>query len=170
MTGISYTFETDDEIILARFDQLTDRLDDLGGFYKNVGEHMLRSAKQNFEAEASPDGEPWKELLPQTIRRREKRGQTPIQILRATRNTGLAASINYQLEPGLVRIGSPKEYAAIHQLGGVIKNKARKGKAFGRDDVAIPAHTINIPARPYIGVGPDDQVAIIEIADAWLDG
>ncbi|WP_299165811.1 phage virion morphogenesis protein [uncultured Tateyamaria sp.] len=169
MTGVSITYQAEDEEILLRLAQLSDRLDDTSGFYKNVGEHMLRSTKANFEGEVSPDGQPWKPLMPSTMRRREKRGQTPIQILRATRNTGLAASINYQVETDLVRIGSPKEYAAIHQLGGTIKRKARKGKAFGKDDVSVPAHTINIPARPYIGVGADDEVIIIEIADEWLN-
>lgn len=168
MAGVSYIFETDDDGLLGRMRLMSERMDDLSSFYKPLGEHMLRSTAQNFETETDPDGKAWKTLLPATIARRKKRGQTPIAILRATKNTGLSSSISAQADANELRVGSPKVYAAIHQLGGAISKAARKGKAFGRDDVSIPAHKINIPARPYIGIGDEDVIAIIELADDWL--
>lgn len=188
MAGVSYIFETEDGNLLSRLRRMSERMDDLSSFYKPLGEHMIRSTAENFKAETDPDGQAWKPLLPATIARRKKRGQTPIAILRATKNTGLASSISAQADANELRVGSPKEYAAIHQLGGTINKPARKGKIYrtkGEDgkvgnrfvskktanhvtDVDIPAHQIKISARPFIGIGGEDVVAIIELADDWL--
>lgn len=166
MTGVSFTVEVDDLTARDRISALIDRMDNPVPFYKSVGEHLVNSAKANFDREAAPDGTAWTPLMQSTIRRRMKNGQTPIQILTATKR--LKASIIYQLEADGLKVGSPVEYAAIHQLGGVINRPARTGKAFGRDAVALPAYTITMPARPYLGLSRDDEVEIIELAEAWL--
>tara|TARA_R110002124_G_scaffold91506_1_gene232892 strand:- start:17328 stop:17897 length:570 start_codon:yes stop_codon:yes gene_type:complete len=187
MTGVSYVVDTDE--VLAGLSRLQGRLENASGFYKNVGEHLVNSTQDGFVRETSPEGVPWQKLMPSTIRNRARKGQTPIQILRASRRGGLAASINARASADDVRIGSPKPYAAIHQLGGTINKPARKaviqlkrdsktgeiGNLFVKksrsnvvQDVNIPAHTVTIPARPYLGVSSEDQKVIIEIADAWL--
>ncbi|KMK68571.1 phage virion morphogenesis protein [Puniceibacterium sp. IMCC21224] len=193
MTGISVTVEIDDAELRAKLQDMIGRMDRPVGFFKNVGEHLLNSTRDNFESESSPDGVPWAQLKPATVRARQKRKQTPIKILQATKNTGLMASINHrtmEVGDGQVSIGSPKVYAAIHQLGGTIKKAARqatiyqnydkrtdtfdptfrrKSKSNFASEVTIPAHEITIPARPYLGVSAEDQEIIIEIADAWLN-
>ncbi|MGY9046314.1 hypothetical protein P775_11100 [Puniceibacterium antarcticum] len=193
MTGISITVEIDNAELRAKLENMIARMEKPIGFYKNVGEQLLNSTRDNFESESSPEGVPWAQLKPATIRARERRKQTPIKILQATRNTGLMASINkrtMEVADDQVRIGSPKEYAAIHQLGGTIKKAARtatiyqsydkktdtfdptfrkKSRSNFASDVTIPAHEITIPARPFLGVSKEDEVIIIEIADAWLN-
>ena len=87
-----------------------------------------------------------------------------------------------------MRIGSPVEYAAIHQLGGTIQQPDRAAKIYrkrdadgkiGRrfvkksaadviTDVTIPGRAIIIPARPYLGLSPADEAAILEDAADWL--
>lgn len=185
MTGISY--EIDASEALAGVEELKRRLAQSAGFYKNVGDYLVFSTKETFNRETSPDGQPWKPLLPSTIRSRASRGQMPIAILRAQGD--LAGSINTQADSTEVKIGSAVPYAAIHQLGGTIKKPARQGEIFLKrnertgeignrfvkksksnavQDVTIPAHEITIPARPYLGISDADQAAIIEIADEWL--
>lgn len=127
----------------------------------------MRSNQQNFDREQASDGTPWAPLAPSTIRRREKKGQVPIKILTATK--ALNASVLYQIEGDALRVGSGLPQAAIHQLGGTINRPARTGRAFGRDSVSIPAYTITMPARPYLGVSAEDETIIIELADEWLN-
>ena len=186
MTGITIDIEIDDAAIQARLTELLARMEHPHGFYKNVGEHMLNSTRANFEREAGPDGTPWARLRAATIRARERKGQVPIQILRAT--SRLAASINYMATDSEARWGSPMPYAAIHQLGGTINRSARTGKIYRKRDetgqlgrrfvskqeatditeVGIGAHTITMPARPFLGMSAADQQAVIGIAEDWL--
>ncbi len=185
MTGISY--EIDASEALAGVEELKRRLAQSAGFYKNVGDYLVFSTKETFDRETSPDGQPWKPLLPSTIKGRVSRGRSPNGILRESGD--LAGSINAQAGSAEVKIGSNVEHAAIHQLGGTIKKPARQGEIFLKrnertgeignrfvkksksnavQDVTIPAHEITIPARPYLGISDADQAAIIELADEWL--
>ncbi|MGN7870981.1 phage virion morphogenesis protein [Paracoccus sp. 22332] len=112
--------------------------------------------------------------------------QNLVAILRARGR--LAGSINYAATNDEARIGSAVEYAAIHQLGGAIKQPDRLAKIYrkreadgkiGRrfvrkseadvvTDVTIPGRVITIPARPYLGLSAADETAILEDAVDWL--
>lgn len=70
-------------------------------------------------------------------------------------------------------------YAAIHQLGGTIQKAEAKrrmaGRRFAKRDerpdgaeVPIRAHTITIPARPFLGLGARDLDVITADAEDWL--
>lgn len=171
MTGVTFTFEIDELAARDQLNALVGRMENLGGFYKNVGEHLVNANKANFDKETSPDGVPWMPLMPSTIRRRENAGQVPIKILTATK--ALKGSIRAQVETSGVRVGAGGKaaaYAAIHQLGGVIDRPARTGKLFRREGASVGAYSITMPVRPYLGVGPDDEAVILEIAEEWLSG
>jgi len=150
MTGISYKLTIDDAGMRASLDSLMGRMRNRQGFFRNVGEHLLNSVRDNFEAESAPDGTPWQPLSPVTIAARQSRGLAPHPILRVT--GGLVGSINYAADNGAVRVGTAKVYAAIHHFGG---QAGRGGK-------------VTIPARPYLGMSADDQAAIMELAEEWL--
>lgn len=192
MTGISIRLELRDGEARRQLQALLERLDAKRPFYAAVGERLLLSTARNFDRETSPDGRPWQALAPKTVKARQRAGQTPITILRSnTRGrsgSSLAGSVNYQASEEELLIGSPKETAAIHQLGGTIQKQARQakiyrqqgkdgmiGRRFAKKKVAnhittatIPAHTITIPARPYIGPSPEDEIGILEDAEDWL--
>lgn len=171
MTGVSFTVEVDDLTARDRISALIDRMDNPTPFFQALGLNLVNSTQRRFDQGLAPDGTPWEPLKPSTIRMRIKRGRTPDKILVAS--GALRGSIISQVEGTSVRIGvnavgDQGIYAAIHQLGGVINRVARTGKAFGRDTVALPAYTITMPARPYLGISRDDEVEIIELAEAWL--
>lgn len=191
MTGTRITFDArfDDSAADARLAELVGRMDDLGGFLRPVAEHLLNSTRDRFAAEKGPDGTPWARLRPATIRERERKKLTPIQILTRHTRSGLRASINAQVGQGEVRIGTPKIYGAIHQLGGKISRPARDGviyrhvswksqkldprfaskkKANVVQKVERKAYEISMPARPFLGISKGDQEAIINIAADWL--
>lgn len=187
MTGITYKVTLNDEAARAALQALIDRMDNPRGFYADVGEHLLNSARENFDREAGPDGIPWKRLMPKTVKRREEMKLTPIRILRARGR--LAGSLNIAVSDNEVRIGTPVKYAAIQQLGGEIKRKERistifqhydartdtldqkfrkKSKSNFARDVKVKAHTITLPARPFLGISKEDQDEIIRISRRWL--
>ncbi|KKL03689.1 hypothetical protein LCGC14_2623630 [marine sediment metagenome] len=183
MTGIILRFSIENDEVSSGLSSLAQRLDDATGFYRSVGENLKNSTRDRFDSEESPEGIPWKKLLPSTIRAREKSGKTPIKILRASDNTGLAYGINYRADNKEVSVGSMKPYAAIHQLGGIIKKPARTAlqekstkrfvkasKAKDPQSISIPAHTVNIPARPFLGISSPDEERIINITRDWLNG
>lgn len=192
MTGISITVDLQDGQARAQLRDLLDRMSELRPFLNAVGDRLVGSAGENFKREAGPDGMPWTPLAPATVKARERRGQTPITILRSNSRgrsgSPLAGSINKDVGESEVQIGSPRETSAIHQLGGTISKPARAAKIYrmraadgtiGRrfakksnanvvTDVTIPAHTITIPARPFIGISGADEAGILEDAANWL--
>jgi phage gpG-like protein len=146
---------------------------------------MLLSTSTNFRTETDPEGRPWTPLRPATVRARTRKKQLPLTILRSnTRGkagSSLAGSVNRQASDDELRIGSPVAYAAIHQLGGTIQKPAGSrwmaGRRFARragapdgKAVAIAAHAITIPARPFLGLSDADEAAILDEAERWLYG
>ncbi len=187
MTGISISVNLTDTEAADRLRELVERMDRREGFYKVVGERLLASTKKRFAQERDPNGAPWTPLKPATIKGRIRKGQNPAGILRA--RGYLAGSINKAATQDEVRIGSPSDYAAIHQLGGTIKKAARTAKIYRAEnkdgtlgrrfvkaklkkaratEVTIPAHSITIPSRPYIGISADDADGIYRHAVRWL--
>lgn len=151
MTGISYKATIDDADMREKLAALIGKMQRSEGFYKNVGEHLLNSVKDNFENESAPDGTRWKTLSSATRDQRSKKyGNAPVTILRASGD--LMNSINMQASNDDARIGSSLVYAAIHQLGG----DAGRGKK------------VIIPARPYLGLSSGDEEEIFAIAEDWL--
>lgn len=186
MTGISFRIELDATEAQNRLHQLVKLMDQRRPFFAAVGEQLVFSAGQNFRKQSGPDGTAWTPLKPATVRARARRSRSKLAILR---DRGLlAGSINYQATDDEVRVGSPVEYAAIHQLGGTVQKPARAAKIYRRQtkagvvgrrfvkksranlvtDVTIDAHAVTIPARPFLGVSAVDQKEIFALAERWL--
>lgn len=168
----------------ARLQALIERMDNRQPFFSAVGQLLEDAARRRIiETKQGPDGRAWTPLRPRTIKAREKRGQTPIEILRSNskRKSGspLVGSIGFDATAEEVRVGATPDYAAIHQLGGTINKAAgtrwMAGRRFARRadapdgrDVAMKAHTITIPARPYLGVSKEDEEDIFDATERWL--
>jgi phage gpG-like protein len=58
-----------------------------------------------------------------------------------------------------VTIGSDRPYAAIHQLGGVIRPKTKKVLSFTIGGKTYFAKEVKIPARPFLPFTPDGRLA-----------
>lgn len=160
MTGVSYTVEFDHGELAAQLSAMVERMDSPIGFYKAVGEYMTEEAiPRNFDSEAAPDGTPWARLSPVTVKRREKAGQVPIRILRAS---GAMSEVNARFSDDGVRIGTAAKQGAVMQFG------AAKG-AFGQNAIGRPIPWGDIPARPFLGLATEDEVEIIRLAADWLE-
>jgi len=143
MAAVTMTLHLDDagfRALLARARSL-----DLTGAMKQVGEVLLNRVAESFRSESSPEGRKWKPLKASTIAERLRLGYGPGPILR--REGWLAEHFSYRASRDRVLVGTAVPYAAIHQFGG------RAGRG----------HRAVIPARPFLGVAPEDWDEIREI-------
>lgn len=160
MAGLTFTVELDDAAAATRLAEMVERMERPIEFYKNVGEYLKNVAiPRNFDNQTAPDGSPWAALSPVTIARREKKGQVPIRILRAS--SGMYNNLSARQDDNGVRVGTPVPQGAVMQFG------AAKG-AFGQNAAGRSIPWGDIPARPFLGLSIEDEVEIIRIAEEWL--
>jgi len=139
------------------------------------GQYGETSTRLRFKNQAGPDGQAWKV----SKRVRKHGGQTLVLKARLLR------SITYNATNSGTEWGSNVVYARIHQLGGKINKLAHSstlrlrttasGTLLRQKDHAhlsvfakathkravtrrytVGAHTINMPARPFLGVNAED--------------
>jgi phage virion morphogenesis protein len=79
---------------------------------------------------------------------------------------GLMGSIAIRAGLDQVEVGSNKIYAAVHQFGATIRPKSRSHLVFrlGGNRVVF-AQSVTIPARPYLGIGPQDMDMIGDVIE-----
>lgn len=169
--------EVNDEAVTRQLDQVAgiegakrEILDPFGGY-------MVTSTQRRFERETAPDGSPWQRLSPRTAAKRIRGRRRGFEnILRVTRR--LEQSIVYKISGNELHVGSNVEYAAAHQLGAEIEVAERQQTIFQHydaktdtfdqrfrkrsrsnfaRDVTVPAHTIPVPARAYLGIDDADR-------------
>jgi len=166
--------------------KLMDAMKDTRPIRRAIGELLLESTRERIRAQGpDPDGNSWQPLSPTYLLTKKGRG-----MLRESNS--LIETLCWQLTDDGVVVGSNKPYAAIHQLGGVIRKKAstktirlrkvgnqtrfaKKSHKKAREmTVKVGEHTIHIPARPYLGVSEADKSEIIlvtkEILEMALNG
>ena len=145
MSGVEFRVEVDGlEATQARLQELLQRMGDLTPVMDEIGAYLRDSTDERFETGTGPDGQAWKP----SIRALAEGGQTLVD------SSLLRKSITWRARRDSVEVGSNLDYAAIHQMG---------GKA-GRN------HAVTLPARPYLGISPDDEREIGAILDDYLSG
>jgi phage virion morphogenesis protein len=146
MTG--FQIEVDDRRLSRQLGKLAKVLGDLSPEMELIGNEILERARQSFDDEADPWDKKWRPLAPSTVaarqRKAKKLGLTGTGGLQILRDTGaLLASLNMTSDKDSVTIGSPLEYAAIHQFGGM----AGRGRS------------VRIPKRSYFPVDIGGRLA-----------
>lgn len=155
--------------------------DDPAPLLWQIGAALETSARGRItETNIGPDGVAW----PPSERATREGNQT-------LEETGrLRDSIEAQVSGDELVVGSNVTYARIHQLGGERKVAARRQDLFfsfdfgadqfrpgfrskGRSNFArtvdIGAHTVTMPARPYLGISAEDADEIEAISIDWLE-
>lgn len=185
-TGIRITIS--EAPILAALARLGAATDNRSEAEDAIGRYLVTSTQRRFEREQDLDGKPWKRLSPRTAARRigsKRRGFE--NILRVSER--LQQSIVYAIDDAEHEIawGSNVPYAAIQDQGGEIEKaerqqtiyqnydkrtdtfdprfRTKRRSNFARD-VTVKAHTIKIPARPYMGLDDDDRKKILAIIES----
>lgn len=146
MAGVSIKIDLNDREALDLLEEVKARALNMRPVMKAFGEHLFRTMQQRFDQEVAPDGSPWAPLAESTLEKRNRnarshrgRGGSP-KIL--TDKSDLRKDFAPFADADSVMLGTPLDYAAIHQFGGEA----------GRLD-----HRVNIPARPYLGVTKEDD-------------
>ena len=144
----SIEIKIDNKEVESRLLDLAQRSENLRPLMKNIAGIFAYSTEENFKEEGRPDK--WTELSESTIKQRTKNKQWPGMILQISGQ--LASSVNTYYDDDSAVMGSNLEYAAIHQLGG----QAGKNKS------------VEIPARPYLQLTPDDFEEILSMTENFL--
>lgn len=142
--------------ITAAFVQAARKLDDLTPLMQEIGEYLLESSKENFRTGSAPDGTPWAPRSPVTLAAYEARGERPKGGPLVGVSRALSTTITYEAGPDSVEWGSNMIYAAVMQFG------AAQG-AFGATARGSPIPWGTIPARPFLGIGADDEAEITDL-------
>ena len=141
--------EFDNKEVHEKLLNLAQRTENLRPLMKNIAGIFSYSTEENFKEEGRPDK--WLDLAESTKKQRTKKRKWPGQILQVEGK--LAASINTFYDNDSAVIGSNLEYAAIHQLGG----QASRNKS------------VEIPARPYLGISDEEQQEIIDLIVKYIE-
>lgn len=159
--------------VLQTLGSLSQQLDGLRPLLEDVKGRLLLSVQQNFTAGGRPRN--WTPLAASTLANR--RG-TSARILRDTGR--LQNSITGRIENRRVIVGTNVVYARIHQEGGTVRVpeiRARPGKVLrfvvgGQVVYArrVSAHTVRIPARPYLLLQEGDKTYIRDAIGRHLKG
>lgn len=103
-----------------------------------IGEDLLRSTRERFDAQESPDGEPWAPLSDRYKRRKPKRADEILVL-----NTYLRDTIRYAADADSLEIGTDRIYGATHQYGDEDRGiPQREYLGFSDDDEAMAAETL----------------------------
>lgn len=120
------------------------------------------STRERFDTGIGPDGDAWKP----SRRALETGGVT----LRDKGN--LLDSITSEVRESEVEVGSDgrrdsAKYAATHQFGAHITPKNGPFLVFtGADGGLVFARSVDIPARPFIGISDTD---VVDLTELWTD-
>ncbi|WP_376867271.1 phage virion morphogenesis protein [Aeromonas veronii] len=132
--GVADAFE-----LLAKLYQKTG---DLSEPLADIGEGLLLSHRDRWEAQENPEGEPW---APLSEKYRARKPRHADEVLRL--NDDLRDTLDYQVEPQALYFGTPQEYGAAHQ--------------FGRPE-------INLPERRALGLSEGDKQSVLETLEGYL--
>ena len=131
---------------------------------RQIGVVLRQTTQDRFNSGTDPEGNPWKPLLPAYAA--IKRG--PSILVGSGMAGGLQGSITFDTGPDYVAVGSNRIYAAVHQFGAVIVPVKAKALRFRLAGGFVIAQRVTIPARPYLGVAPADEIEIAELAGLFI--
>lgn len=159
--AVRITVGLQDAGMLPAVDRMEEASTDLRPLMDDIGILLEGSTKDRLtDTNVSPDGIAW----PKSMRAKEDGGKTLVDSRR------LVASILNVASERAVEIGSNLIYAGIHQTGGTIVPKNGDALAFALPNGEfVTVGKVTIPARPYLGVSPDDVTGMQELIEGHFD-
>tara|TARA_Y100000815_G_scaffold150089_1_gene135949 strand:+ start:83 stop:586 length:504 start_codon:yes stop_codon:yes gene_type:complete len=148
----------------AALDRLAGALDDMSPVMADVGEFLLESTEERFDAGVDPEGAAWAPKSQTTIDAYVRRGKAVDRrpLWGPGEGVRLAKSFHFASGPSFVEIGTNAIQSAVMHFG------AKKG-AFGKTKRGSSIPWGDIPARPFLGLSESDQANIVELVEEWLE-
>ncbi|NIX75394.1 phage virion morphogenesis protein [Microvirga terricola] len=164
MTGITLETKIDAKAAIVAFRKVQRRVADMTPLMRAIGTGLVENTHTRFERAQDPQGRAWKPVSPTYAL--GKRG--PGILRESAMRGGLMGSITFRASAQSVAVGSNKVYAAVHQLGGTISAKGSH-LVFPMGNRMVFAKSVTIPARPFLGIGREDEETILEVLETALD-
>lgn len=200
MTTPLITIQIQDGAVTSRLAELGAKVGNLQPFLEMLGEAMRQRTLARFSTGKGPDGVAWAPNAPATLKRKAKIKGVLVE------SGNLRDSIAAQATAMQLTLSVAQPYAAIHQFGGTIQRKAGtvdvrhrkdakgdllrtalfggKGLVFAKASheraltrtFDVAAHSITLPARPYMPMRPDgtlypaEQAEVLASLNDWLGG
>lgn len=143
------------QTVLRRLNELSH---DLTPVFNDIGEYLKLSHRLRFDNGEAPDGTKWKAnsaITPKYGINKPLHGKT----------LNLRDGMVYHASRDSLLFGpsqATKDYALIHQFGGIIKPKNAKALMFQTASGGFRAlKQVTIPARPYLGLSETDHRMIL---------
>lgn len=153
---------------------------------EDMGEYLVRSTRERAARQVAPDGTAWQPLSPRYKRAKERK-RPGVPMLKYDFHM-LGDRFFSQVEGRDLLVGSTAPQAAIMHFGGTIKREARQADLYYQQDregtvgnrfvprrqsnfvqrATIPAYTITMPARPWLGLSREDEIEVLAIAEQHL--
>ncbi|NAW33235.1 phage virion morphogenesis protein [Halomonas alimentaria] len=156
MAGARLQIELDARPVLSALAELAHRIDDPQPAFREIGEYLDMAHRDRWDAQRAPDGSPWAPLSDVTKARKKKNADRVLVLDGYLRDT-----LRYQESATELLFGTDRVYGAVHQFG------ARQG-AFGTTARGGPIPWGDIPARPWLGIGSEDEQPILAILERHL--
>ncbi len=182
MAGAILDVTMDASAVGRELEQLIERLGSLRTPLNDIAEYLHISTDSRARRQIAPDGSPWAPLSASTLAK--KKGK---KILRES--GALLDTLRHQVSDDELQFGTDRPYGAIHQDGGKIEHAARSQQVYFKEKggvvgnrfvkksksnfaqwVTHGARTVEMPARPYLGLSTEDETRILEIVSDYLTG
>lgn len=173
----TFTVSVRDDSVQASLQKLLTRMHNMTPALTALGDEIVERTRQRFDTATGPDGAAWAPhsiatlamasgALGKGYRRKNgelnKRGEKKLASKRLLVDSGfLSGNIFPSVSGNTLTIGTPAQYAAIHQFGG----QAGRG------------HKVTIPARPFLPIHADgtlypqeQQLVLQTLNDFLVDG
>jgi phage virion morphogenesis protein len=159
VTGARIRYEFDDRQALAALERLAAVKFKI---MAPIGIALVQTAQERFREERDAFGQPWAALSPAYAAVKKGPG-----ILR--KSGLLMRSITFRAGAAAVAVGSNRVYAAVHQFGATIRAKNAPALVFKLGRRVVRVKSVTIPQRPYLGFGPADRRAVLEVLEDAVD-
>lgn len=128
MTDEPIDVNCNDKEIFEALEALSKRAKNLKPVMREISHSMLNAVEENFETEGKSGSGKWEGWSKSWAQKRKDMGKDG-KIL--TLNADLRNSLTRQATADKALVGTNKEYAAIHNFGGPVKKRVKKGQGKG---------------------------------------
>ncbi len=158
------TLSLDSKDFKAAIEDTAGRVEDTATVHDIIGEVLLDETKERIREEKAPDGSNWPALHPVTLdNRRSKSG-----ILRETGE--LFRSIHKNASAAKAEVGTNLNHPRVwvNQYGATIKPRRVPFLLIPHMGGKLATKQVSIPARPYIGIGREDEELVKETLEGYF--
>ena len=157
--GIEVVFDVSEVVDLSRaLQRLGDA--DLAPLMRDAAAAGASATQARIDAGGpAPDGTQW------PARDSRDPGTHPL----LSRTGSLAESLETESDADTAAWGSNLVYARIHQLGGVVEPVERETLRYQLGAAPYFARSVEIPARPYLGIGDAEERLLRDVVEDWVE-